>query len=95
MQIPVLIESLPGDGYRARGGEPFAMIGEGATPEAALAKLRECVSAKLSNGARLALIEIQSGEHPWLAFAGMYDAGDPLVQEWLDVMRQGTITADR
>lgn len=88
MQIPVLIESLPGNGYRARGGEPFAMVGEGATPEAALANLRKCVSAKLNNGTRVASIEIQPGEHPWLEFAGMYDANDPLVQEWLDAVKQ-------
>jgi hypothetical protein len=41
MQIPILIEPIAGKGYRARGGEPFALVAEGPTREAALAKLRD------------------------------------------------------
>lgn len=87
MHIPVLIESVPGNGYRARGGEPFAAVGEGATPEDALAQFKESVSATLSKGARVASIEIEPFEHPWLSFAGMFPADDSLVQEWLEVVR--------
>jgi hypothetical protein len=88
MNIPVLIESVPGNGYRARSGEPFAIVAEGATPEAALAQFRDCLSAKLRDGARVASLEIEPAEHSWLPFAGMYDQSDPLVQQWLDTMRQ-------
>ena len=31
MKIAVLIEPVPGNGFRAKGGEPFAMSAEGAT----------------------------------------------------------------
>lgn len=31
MQIPILIELLPGTGFRSRGGEPFALSADGAT----------------------------------------------------------------
>jgi hypothetical protein len=89
MHIPVLIESVPGNGFLARGGEPFALTAEGTTPEDALAHLRDCVSAKLREGARIASIEIQLSEtdHAWLPFAGMFEESDPLVQEWLEIVR--------
>lgn len=70
MEIPVLIEPIPGSGYRASGG-PFGVMAEGATAEEALARLKERVSAKLHNGARIASVTIQPNEHPWLEFAGM------------------------
>jgi len=86
MQIPVLIELVPGNGYRARGGEPFALVAEGTTPEDALAQFRDRVSEKLREGACVTSIEIQPDQHPWLSFAGMYPPSDPLVQEWLDIV---------
>ena len=39
MQIPVLVEKVKGNGYRARGTEPFAISAKGSTREEALAKL--------------------------------------------------------
>jgi hypothetical protein len=39
MQIPVLVERVKGNGYRARGTEPFAISAKGSTREEALAKL--------------------------------------------------------
>jgi predicted RNase H-like HicB family nuclease len=36
MQIPVLVEPIAGDGYRARGTEPFGLSAEGATRAEAL-----------------------------------------------------------
>jgi hypothetical protein len=87
MQIPVLIESMPGNGFRVRGGEPFALVAEGATAEDALAQFRDRVSEKLRSGACVTSIEIESNEHSWLPFAGMYQQNDPLVQEWLDAVR--------
>jgi len=31
MNIPILIEPVPGNGFRSRGGEPFALSAEGET----------------------------------------------------------------
>ena len=87
MDIPVLIEQIPGSGYRATGG-PFAIVAEGATAEEALAQFKQRVSAKLHNGARLASVSVQPNEHPWMEFAGMYDPNDPLVQEWLEIIKE-------
>jgi hypothetical protein len=88
MNIPVVIEPVSGNGYRARGGEPFALTAEGATPEDALAHFRSLVSAKLQGDVRLAAVEIGPAEHSWLPFAGMYDQGDPVVAEWLAILRR-------
>ena len=33
MQIPILIEPVAGNGFRSRGGEPFALSADGATRE--------------------------------------------------------------
>jgi hypothetical protein len=36
MQVSVLIERVPGNGYRAKGGEPFGLSAEGATRDESL-----------------------------------------------------------
>lgn len=94
MQIPVLIEPVPGNGYRARGGEPFALVVEGNTPEDALAQFRNCVSEKLRHGASITSIEVQSTEHPWLQYAGMYQQDDPVVLEWLATVQHERESAE-
>lgn len=81
MQIPVLVEHVPGNGYRARGAEPLGLCGEGATREEAVAKLREQCEAKLQQGAELISLELGPQSHPWMEFAGMFK-DDPLIDEW-------------
>jgi hypothetical protein len=87
MDIPVLIEPVPGSGFRASGGEPFAIVVEGATPEDALARFKERVASKLRNGASVASVELYS-EHPWAKSFGIFDESDPLVQEWLRIIEE-------
>ena len=81
MQIPILIEPIAGNGYRARGGEPLALTAEGATQEEALAKLKEKLQAKLRHGAVVVRLELPSQPHPLAEFAGMFK-DDPLLKEW-------------
>jgi hypothetical protein len=88
MQIPVLIEPVPGHGFRARGSEPFACTGEGATPEEALDKVKESLQRRLDAGARIVSLQVQSSDHPWLPFAGMFQENDPLVQQWREIMAE-------
>jgi hypothetical protein len=85
MHIPVLLEPLPGNRYRARAGEPFALTAEGATRDEALRQLRELIDRQLRNGAELTSFELP-GENPWLRMCGIYDPDDPMVQEWLEIM---------
>jgi hypothetical protein len=87
MEIPVLIEPIPGIGYRASGGQPFGFVVEGATPEDALSRFKNQIATKLSNGSSVASVEIPSA-HPWAKAFGIFDASDPLVQEWLKIIEE-------
>jgi tRNA(fMet)-specific endonuclease VapC len=87
MQMSVLIEPVKGNGYRARGAEPFALCAEGATREEALAKLKAQVEARLRDGAEIVTVEIGREPHPWLEFAGMFK-DDPRIDEWVQSMAE-------
>jgi len=82
MQIPVLIEPISKNGYRARGIEPFAISAKGATREEALAKLRAKIEKRLQKGAELVGLEVGGASaDPWMEFAGMFK-GDPWIEDW-------------
>ena len=81
MHIPVLIEPVAGNGFRARGMEPFALSGEGPTREEALAKLRDQLDARLKSGAEIMGLEVPAPPNPWVEFAGMFK-DDPLFDDW-------------
>jgi predicted RNase H-like HicB family nuclease len=81
MQIPVLVERVDSNGYRARGPEPFGLTAEGSTEEEALQKLRELVQSRLAAGARLVQLDVPE-EHPWARFVGRWKEGDPVIEEW-------------
>ena len=87
MQIPVLLERVKGDGYRARGTEPFAVSAKGATREEALANLRAKIQTRLKKGTELVGLEIGPPPHPWMEFAGMFK-GDPGIEEWIKSMAE-------
>src|SRR5438128_1445506 len=93
MQIPVLIEPVSGNGYRARGVEPFALTAEGATPDQALSSLRELLKSRLVGGAQIVPLEIPPTEHPLAQFAGMFK-DDPLFEEVLQIMEEQRRQAD-
>src|SRR5437660_9713100 len=72
MQIPVLLERVKGNGYRARGREPFAVSARGSTREEALAKLRAKIQTRLKNGSEIVGLEVGPEPHPLAQFAGMF-----------------------
>ncbi len=84
MQIPILIEAIAGNGYRARGGEPLPLSAEGPTREAALAKLKEQLQDRLRD-AEIVPLELAIEPHPLAEFAGMF-RDDPDFQKVLDIM---------
>jgi hypothetical protein len=89
MQIPVLVEPVKGNGYRARGTEPFAISARGTTRKDALAKLRAKIQTRLkSAGSELVGLEIGLDPQPGLEFAGMFSPDDPLVQEWIEIIAE-------
>ena len=81
LQIPVIVEPVAGNGFRATGGAPFDCTAEGCTREEALQKLRESMDRRLSDGAELVPLQVGESEHPWKLFAGMFK-DDPLFDEW-------------
>jgi|SRR5208337_1279796 len=81
MQIPILIEPIVGNGYRARGGEPLALTAEGTTQEEALANLKKKLQAKLCRGAVVVSLELPLQSHPMAEFAGMFK-DDPWLKDW-------------
>jgi hypothetical protein len=81
MQIPILIEPVAGNGYRARGGDPLALTAEGATAEEAIENLRHLLDRRLSGGTCLVPMEVTNGANPWAKMAGMFK-DDPLFDDW-------------
>src|SRR5437773_916821 len=68
MQIPILIEQIAGNGYRARGGDPLALTGEGASQEEALANLKEKLQARLGHGTvAITVLSVEEQLSGWYA----------------------------
>jgi hypothetical protein len=87
MQIPVLIERVEGNGYRARGGEPLPLVAEGSTEDEALQKLRELIGERMASGAKLVQLDVGPTEHPWAEFVGKWK-DDPLIDEWMQAVEE-------
>jgi len=87
MEIPVLIEPIANNGYRARSGDPFALMAEGATRDEALHKFRDLLASQLVNGAEIVPLEVPAREHPLDRFAGMF-ADDPYFDDWQQAMAE-------
>jgi len=81
MQIPILVERVKGNGYRARGTEPFAVSAKGSTREEAIAKLRAKIQTRLKNGTEIVGLDVGSAPDPWIEFAGMFK-DDPWIDDW-------------
>ncbi|MGO9470656.1 MAG: hypothetical protein ACLQIB_38505 [Isosphaeraceae bacterium] len=90
MEIPVVLEPLPGGGFCARSGDPLDLTAQGDSPDAALRNLRELIETRIASGIRLTAIDVPSfktGRHPG---AGIY-RDEPLFDQWraaIDAYRQ-------
>jgi predicted RNase H-like HicB family nuclease len=62
MDIPVLIQPVPGKGFVARAGSPFDWTAEGSTMDEALANLQAEATRRLSNGTKAAVIAVSNGQ---------------------------------
>jgi hypothetical protein len=87
VQIQVLVERVKGNGYRARGAEPFGISAKGATREEALARLRTKIETRLKKGTELVALEIGPQPHPWMEIAGMFK-DDPWIDDWVRSMAE-------
>jgi hypothetical protein len=81
VEIPVLIEPVAGNGYRASGAAPFAISVEGATRGEALEKLRRVIQARVAAGVECVSLQVPINDNPWLRLEGVYK-DDPRFAEW-------------
>jgi hypothetical protein len=89
MEITVWIERVEGNGYRARGVEPFGVTGEGATKEEAIQSFREQVEDRIASGAQVVQVTIPPyQDNPWEAIRGTWDENDPAIKRWEELVEE-------
>jgi len=81
MEIPVVIEPVAGNGYRAKTGDLLGLTAEGGTADEALRALRALVTQRVASGTQLAQLTVPGTVNPWKRVAGMFE-NDPLFDEW-------------
>ena len=83
MQIPVLVEPMSENRFRATSGDPLRLQTEATTRDEAVRNIRDLLQRRLDAGAELVVvgIDMQSPEHPLASFAGMLK-DEPLLEEW-------------
>lgn len=94
MQVPVLVEPVAGNGFRAKGAEPFGLITLGATREEALQKLRADIQSRLAHGAEVRLLDVPTANDPWQRLEGIYK-DEPLFDEWQQAIAEYREQVDR
>ncbi len=87
MEVPVIIEPVAGNGYRATGagGLSVGLTAEGATAAEAIDRLADQVRMRVDAGATLAELNVAATEAPWSQDAG-YLRDDPLYEPWRAAM---------
>ena len=88
MQIPVVIEPLPGNRFRATSAAPVPLMMEGNSAEESLRLWREAYAAVLPADAEVVCVESSSSNQPpWAKFIGDLK-DDPLVEVWRECVEE-------
>lgn len=89
MEVPVIIEPVTGNGYRATGagGLSVGLTAEGATVEEAIDRLADQVRMRVNAGAKLADLDVAASAAPWKQDAG-YLRDEPLYEPWRAAMEE-------
>jgi hypothetical protein len=89
VKVPVIIEPVTGNGYRATGagGLSVGLIAEGATAEEAIDRLADQVRMRVNAGAKLADLDVAASAAPWKQDAG-YLRDEPLYEPWRAAMEE-------
>jgi hypothetical protein len=87
VDVPVIIEPVTGNGYRATGagGLSVGLTAEGATAAEAIDRLADQVRMRVNAGAKLAEVNVAAGAALWKQDAG-YLRDDPLYEPWRAAM---------
>ncbi|MBM4090380.1 MAG: hypothetical protein FJ276_13305 [Planctomycetes bacterium] len=87
MVIPVLVEPISANQFRAATGEPLRLEAEGPTRDEAIEKLRRLIDSRIAAGAEFIDIPVRTEAHPLGPFAGIL-RNDPLVAPWMEAMAE-------
>jgi hypothetical protein len=88
MEIPVVIEKVHGNGFRARVSMPDSLSIEGPSREAVLSGMKALLQEKLAELEVVRLdVSVPGERNPWLAVAGMWK-DDPDALEAEEYSRQ-------
>src|SRR5438874_6058150 len=89
MQIPIPIETVANNGYRASSVAPLALSAEGPTRDEAVRNLESLYRQRLAGGAEVAAMDVgpTTAKNPWVEYAGMLK-DDPDFQEVLDIIAE-------
>jgi hypothetical protein len=89
VEVPVIIETVAGNGYRVTGagGLSVGLTAEGATAAEAIDRLAEQVRARMDAGAKLTELIVDWGSATWMQDAG-YLRDEPLYEPWRDAMEE-------
>ena len=93
MEVPILVEPVADNGFRATSGGPLGLEIEASTRIEAINQLRELIDRRIAAGAEVVGIEVGGSKHPLAPFAGMLK-DDPLLQPWKDAMAKNRLQAD-
>ena len=89
VEVPVIIEPVTGNGYRATGagGLSVCLTAEGATAAEAIDRLADQVRMRVDAGATLAELNVTATAASWKQDAG-YLHDDPLYELWRVAMEE-------
>jgi hypothetical protein len=89
MEVPVIVETVAGNGYRATGagGLSVGLTADGATAAEAIDRLAEQVRARVLAGAKLTDVGVDDFSAPWMQDAG-YLHDEPLYEPWRNAMEE-------
>jgi hypothetical protein len=89
VEVPVIIEPVTGNGYRATGagGLSVGLTAEGATAAEAIDRLADQVRTRVNAGAKLAELSVAADAAPWKQDAG-YLQDEPLYEPWREAMEE-------
>ena len=87
MEIPIIVEPIRDNGFRASSGGLWGLEIEAPTREEAVQKLSELIRRRLEAGAEVLGLEIPTRAHPLAPVAGML-RDDPVLPSWKDAMAE-------
>lgn len=88
MQIPIVVEALGQNQFRAEAPAPFSVAAEGNSSAEAVQNLRARIEKEFSNGRQVVMLEVAISQEPaWAKFVG-HLKDEPLFDEWQSAIEE-------